>query len=617
VNSDQAPQGIWRNGDESETRFMCIDDSSSPWPWLIVLLFVTRSTVWTVWRYRNLRTKCYGTVFRRITDSKVDIGADEFHPHVYRDRQAIVPGGEIRIMVIGYPGTEPVTLGIGSGYLEKPQTTPYGLLYPIPPISTYNIGTIPSNGFLIYNTSTPGSWSPGDEFPIQVLWGPIGGPDSMVSNLLLLTVGGSTLYVPDNYGTIQGAIDAALAGDTIVVRPGTYNENINLLGKSIRLKSEFGPKRTVIKAAGEPSVVTFKNSEGRDTVLQGFTITGGDFEEGGGILCYTSSPTITNNIIIENSTSLHYKASKGGGIFCICHSEPLISNNVIKYNKCQGSHYAQVRGYGAGIYLDAQSDAVIVNNIIVKNKAGMGGSPYVWGHGGGICCFNSEPIVTNNTIADNYSRDGASSGIHSEGSGGPIVTNCIVRNKLYGPMTVNFCNLEQSFPGGLGNQYDTPNFVSRQELDSHLKCGSPCRNAGDVYAPGLPDTDFEGDARLSDGMVDIGADEIAPRLYVWTIKNLSLKVIGQPDMSPVTLIQGSGVREEPLPTLYGDLYLLPPAVHTIDLGVVPSDGVLITPISGFSHLQPGEMYPFQVLIGDRNNPDAVLTNLLEVWYEGQ
>lgn len=42
------------------------------------------------------------------------------------------------------------------------------------------------------------------------------------------TVGASlTIYVPDNYTTIQAAVNNATAGDTIIVRDGTYSENVD------------------------------------------------------------------------------------------------------------------------------------------------------------------------------------------------------------------------------------------------------------------------------------------------------------------------------------------------------------------------------------------------------
>ena len=48
-----------------------------------------------------------------------------------------------------------------------------------------------------------------------------------------------TIYVPDNYAKIQWAVDNASAGDTIIVRDGTYYENV-IIGKQLTIKSENG-----------------------------------------------------------------------------------------------------------------------------------------------------------------------------------------------------------------------------------------------------------------------------------------------------------------------------------------------------------------------------------------
>ena len=45
-----------------------------------------------------------------------------------------------------------------------------------------------------------------------------------------------TIYVPDDYANIQWAVDIASAGDTIIVRPGTYNENV-VVSKSLEIRS--------------------------------------------------------------------------------------------------------------------------------------------------------------------------------------------------------------------------------------------------------------------------------------------------------------------------------------------------------------------------------------------
>ena len=46
----------------------------------------------------------------------------------------------------------------------------------------------------------------------------------------------ATIYVPDDYPTIQAAVDAANAGDTIIVRDGTYIENVNV-NKQLTIRS--------------------------------------------------------------------------------------------------------------------------------------------------------------------------------------------------------------------------------------------------------------------------------------------------------------------------------------------------------------------------------------------
>src|SRR5262245_33203768 len=65
-----------------------------------------------------------------------------------------------------------------------------------------------------------------------------------VTIVFLLGIGASStlaeiLHVPDNYSTIQGAMNAAVEGDTVLVAAGTYVENINFRGKNITVTSNF------------------------------------------------------------------------------------------------------------------------------------------------------------------------------------------------------------------------------------------------------------------------------------------------------------------------------------------------------------------------------------------
>ena len=84
--------------------------------------------------------------------------------------------------------------------------------------------------------------------------------------------------------SIQTAIDNAVDGDEIVVAPGTYNETIDFLGKAVWLHSSDGAEVTIIDGQSTGSVVTCGQGVGPDTVLEGFTVTGGSGSVGGGRL---------------------------------------------------------------------------------------------------------------------------------------------------------------------------------------------------------------------------------------------------------------------------------------------------------------------------------------------
>ena len=148
----------------------------------------------------------------------------------------------------------------------------------------------------------------------------------LVCVLLLLSAGRAadeaTIHVPADFNSIQAAIDAAVSyADEIEVAPGTYNESIDFNGKAVRLYSNVGPDVTIIDANGLNSSV-FKCDSGEDanTVLEGFTITGGSNQYGGGMYNYYSNPTVTNCIFTNNS------AISGGGGMRNDNSSPTVTS---------------------------------------------------------------------------------------------------------------------------------------------------------------------------------------------------------------------------------------------------------------------------------------------------
>jgi hypothetical protein len=255
--------------------------------------------------------------------------------------------------------------------------------------------------------------------------------------ILIITItsnGWSTIInIPSDYSTIQHGINVTYDGDTVLVQPGTYIENITFNGYNIVLGSLFlmtGDTSfislTIIDGDSAGSVVRFENDEDSTAVICGFTIRNGFAQYGGGIYCYDSNPRILSNIITENVASDSIGANgKGGGIYCWYLSEPLIENNIISGN-IAGSVSA---GRGGGISCYGGSIPVIRNNRIIGNASNGDASSGGSSNGGGIECLSCEPVITGNVISGNAANEHGG-GICFWNSGGIVTANLITGNMV-------------------------------------------------------------------------------------------------------------------------------------------------------------------------------------------
>src|SRR5688572_1709356 len=214
---------------------------------------------------------------------------------------------------------------------------------------------------------------------------------SIVSCSLLLLCSATAaqaavIRVPADQSTIQLAINASVNGDTVQVAPGTYVENLNFLGKAIRVTSEQGPQVTIIDGNQNGSVVVFVSGEGPQAVLSGFTIRNGNAAfggayRGGGARIQNSSPTIVGNIVTNNSAG-----DSGGGISSSFGS-PVIPGNMIMNNR-------QIPGWsggtgGGGVSIVGSSSAQLLNNAIYGNS-------WATANGGGVSLFAAgTPTIKN------------------------------------------------------------------------------------------------------------------------------------------------------------------------------------------------------------------------------
>ena len=231
------------------------------------------------------------------------------------------------------------------------------------------------------------------------------------------TAKAQTVYhIPADRPSIQSGILAAANGDTVLVSPGTYHENINFLGKAITVQSLSGPAVTIIDGGGNNPVVTFKLNEGAGAVLKGFTVQNGfgNFNSsylGGGIYISSSSPTIIGNRITNN----HGCDGVGIGVYF---GSPLIQNNTIDHNtrnSCSGG------SGGGGILIGGSTSAQIIQNVITDNVSGGAGS------GGGISMNSAgTPIIRNNLILRNTGANGG--GVSLINSSNAVIVQNVISN---------------------------------------------------------------------------------------------------------------------------------------------------------------------------------------------
>ncbi|MBT5270264.1 MAG: T9SS type A sorting domain-containing protein, partial [Candidatus Marinimicrobia bacterium] len=289
------------------------------------------------------------------------------------------------------------------------------------------------------------------------------------------------------FATIQFGIDASLSGDTVLVQPGTYLENINYTGKNILLGSLLLTtddstyiQQTVIDAGEAPNAVEFSSNEDSTAVLLGFTILNGAlkgiFCENSspsirsctishsmrGIWCWASSPRINDVVVTNNDESgiwIGYEShpfitnstisnNNGGGIHCTNYSNPTLVDVHI-----EGNHVSS--GYGGGFFADNWCNPQLLRVKILANQADEGG--------GGIYVGQNSTVNLDSTlITNNYAPN--------QGGG--------IRVSLHGILIANRTEISSN-----SSNYDSGNYYG--EPGSTVSLANCTVYGAGIYLQGL------------------------------------------------------------------------------------------------------------------------------------
>jgi len=207
----------------------------------------------------------------------------------------------------------------------------------------------------------------------DLYWNGTGTVNTFVENIYRTTNWDTIRKVPEQYPTIQAAIDAANPGDIIQVAAGTYNESITV-SKSLKIIGESRENTTIVSINNVTAIAVHITAN--NVYFTGFTVKSGF---GGILLDSSSGNTIVDNIVMQNFEGIYLFNA---------------NNNIVRDNVLLGNYYTGV------CLFTAHNNKIVYNSISGGIDFGMD----LWGANANLIMGNTIANVADHGIYIWYSN---------------------------------------------------------------------------------------------------------------------------------------------------------------------------------------------------------------------
>ena len=397
-----------------------------------------------------------------------------------------------------------------------------------------------------------------------------------------------TIHVPDDYSTIQTAINMASAGDTIFVRNGIYKEQTLRINKPLSL---IGEDAVTTRITLSPPWIEYENPipfqysqiphfddairiEANDVKLSGFTINNTITSNGGLCVVTGSRVQVVGNIILKNV--FHF--SGGYEVFALntvtsgveffggygtIAGNTMVGGSIWIGIGCQGTviYGNTLDGDTEGISVGGNAN-IVANNTVKNSKFGVG-----------VAADASNNTLYSNTVINNT----VGLRIAVEGGNNTFYSNYVANNSFgveaqyYFPLGDNNTLFRNSFVCNTKQVYTDPFYVWGDGTQRTAYLGGYFDNGKEGnYWSDYTGVDADGDG-VGDSpyLIDASRRDSCPRMIPFAIASLSLKLpewvylLPYPLPAPLPLpILEVTPPEEPTSTTAPEIKILTPANQT-------------------------------------------------------